>query len=63
MVDPAGLEPATSSLQMRRSDQLNYGPSVKFPKSFAGLVGVEGIEPSTPFLSGTCSTTEPHAQC
>lgn len=23
---------------------------------------VEGIEPSTPFLSGTCSTTEPHAR-
>ena len=25
-------------------------------------MGVEGIEPSTSFLSGTRSTTEPHAQ-
>ena len=26
VVDPAGFEPATSSLQMRRSSQLNYRP-------------------------------------
>jgi hypothetical protein len=74
-VDLSGLEPLTSSLQMRRSSQLNYRPIVYIelvevwarkklnlppPPTFLEL-GVEGIEPSTSFLSGMRSTTEPHA--
>ena len=27
-MDPSGFEPLTSALQMRRSDQLNYGPLI-----------------------------------
>lgn len=27
-VDPTGLEPATSSVQVRRSSQMSYGPAI-----------------------------------
>ena len=39
--------------------QLSYGP---FWGIYIQPVGVEGIGPSTSFLSGTRSTTEPHAR-
>ncbi len=31
-VDPTGLEPATSSVQVRRSSQMSYGPVVLLKK-------------------------------
>ena len=34
LVDPTGLEPVTSSLQMRRSSQLNYGPTKMLDRYF-----------------------------
>lgn len=36
LVDPTGLEPVTSSLQMMRSSQLSYGPSKTFDLSRQG---------------------------
>ena len=46
-VELAGVEPATSCLQGRRSSQLSYSPKWK--------VGLEGVEPSTSRLSGVRS--------
>ena len=46
-VELAGVEPATSCLQGRRSSQLSYSPGWK--------VGLEGVEPSTSRLSGVRS--------
>ena len=57
LVDPSGFEPLISSLQMRRSSQLNYGPLFKFIN-----VGTEGVEPSTSSLSEKRSTAELCAQ-
>ncbi len=54
-MDPSGFEPLTSTLQMWRSNQLNYGPKNK-------IVGMPGFEPGTSSLSATRSKpTELHA--
>ena len=53
-----GLEPATSDVTGRRSNQLNYHPSQKFCNKFtlllflpkAKMVGGTGLEPVTPAL-------------
>ena len=71
LVDPVGIEPTISSLQMRCSTTKLQAPArlwrefLIFNFQFLNrskVVGVEGIEPSTSFLSGMRSTTEPHAQ-
>ena len=59
MAEPTGLEPATSDVTGRRSNQLNYG-SAREPEIFkrgvrptraaAHLVGTEGFEPPTSTL-------------
>ena len=44
-----GLEPATSDVTGRRSNQLNYHPARVAPGSLEGiLVGGTGFEPVTP---------------
>ncbi len=48
-MDLKGVEPLTSSLQMKRSSQLNYRPPTLF------LVGAPRIELGTSVLSGLCS--------
>ena len=51
MAEPTGLEPATSDVTGRRSNQLNYD-SASEPKFSSGayLVGTEGFEPPTSTL-------------
>jgi hypothetical protein len=46
MAEPTGLEPATSDVTGRRSNQLNYDSASKL----ARLVGTEGLEPPTSSL-------------
>ena len=52
MAEPTGLEPATSDVTGRRSNQLNYDSArnSKFSKRSARLVGTEGFEPPTSTL-------------
>lgn len=48
MAEPTGLEPATSDVTGRRSNQLNYHPARVAPGPLAGiLVGGTGFEPVT----------------
>jgi hypothetical protein len=44
MAEPTGLEPATSDVTGRRSNQLNYDSELKL------LVGTNGLEPLTSSL-------------
>ena len=46
MAEPTGLEPATSDVTGRRSNQLNYDSA----KELFRLVGTEGFEPPTSSL-------------
>ena len=43
-----GLEPATSDVTGRRSNQLNYHPALGARRGRAVLVGGTGFEPVTP---------------
>ena len=45
MAGSTGLEPATSGVTGRRSNQLNYDPAQMLSSL---LVGGEGFEPATP---------------
>ena len=46
VAEPTGLEPATSDVTGRRSNQLNYDSA----KNWFRLVGTEGFEPPTSSL-------------
>gem|GEM_PF-4746368 len=46
VAEPTGLEPATSDVTGRRSNQLNYDSA----KELFRLVGTEGFEPPTSSL-------------
>ena len=48
MAGPTGLEPATSGVTGRRSNQLNYDPSSSKNRRRSSLVGGGGFEPATP---------------
>jgi hypothetical protein len=48
VAEPTGLEPATSDVTGRRSNQLNYDSEENF--EFSNLVGTEGLEPPTSSL-------------
>ncbi len=59
MAGRTGLEPATSDVTGRRSNQLNYRPRelqektvrlIPFSVTLSGVVGGTGIEPVTPAL-------------
>ncbi len=53
MAEPTGLEPATSDVTGRRSNQLNYDSTFsnfKFEISNLKMVGTEGFEPTTSAL-------------
>src|SRR3989344_1392661 len=62
MVDPRGIEPLTSSMSRKHSNQLSYGskifPVTICPNSIVNIVGKEGVEPSQPcghrILSPAC---------
>ena len=48
-VDPTGIEPATSSVQMRRSSQLSYGPGSEYYRYFlAGFAPRQYLLPGGP---------------
>ena len=47
MAGPTGLEPATSGVTGRHSNQLNYDPALS-SSWCVGVVGGEGLEPTTP---------------
>jgi hypothetical protein len=44
MAEPTGLEPATSDVTGRRSNQLNYDSALSKPN---GVIGTVGLEPTT----------------
>jgi hypothetical protein len=51
MAGPTGLEPATSGVTGRHSNQLNYDPAnllLASPPPVLLVVGGEGFEPATP---------------
>ena len=53
MAEPTGLEPATSDVTGRRSNQLNYDSAKLFSifkSEIFKLVGTEGLEPPTSSL-------------
>ena len=57
MAEPTGLEPATSDVTGRRSNQLNYDSALTFQLQLSDfdlshliLVGGTGLEPVTPGL-------------
>ena len=51
MAEPTGLEPATSDVTGRRSNQLNYDSArTLIFKVGAHVVGTEGFEPPTSTL-------------
>src|SRR5688500_17160373 len=62
MVCPAGIEPATPSLEGWCSIRLSYGHITVTAYRLAGsrhslnLVGVEGFEPTTPCSQSRCAT-------
>ena len=51
MAEPTGLEPATSDVTGRRSNQLNYDSAFSINlKSEISVVGTVGLEPTTSTL-------------
>ena len=59
MAEPTGLEPATSDVTGRRSNQLNYDSAKIFKATYSEIsnlrseiymVGTEGLEPPTSSL-------------
>ena len=66
MVGPPGLEPGTNTLWVYCSNQLSYRPKLKVVISFLLsyqlnnqiMVGLVGIEPTTPAMSMQYSTIE-----
>jgi hypothetical protein len=50
VAEPTGLEPATSDVTGRRSNQLNYDSAGKTLDFKSLLVGTEGFEPPTSSL-------------
>ena len=50
LAEPTGLEPATSDVTGRRSNQLNYDSAGKTKFSNLSVVGTEGFEPPTSSL-------------
>ena len=46
MAEPTGLEPATSDVTGRRSNQLNYDSALSKLASFP-VIGTVGLEPTT----------------
>jgi hypothetical protein len=58
LVRPAGIEPATPSLEGWCSIRLSYGriAIVPLPPVNIGVVGVEGFEPPTPCSQSRCAT-------
>lgn len=55
-VDPEGLEPSVSALQVRCFSHSNCGPS-------GACATVTGFEPAQPTSTGWCSTVELHSPC
>ena len=58
MATRKGLEPSTSGVTGRRSNQLNYRAifSIETDKSETHMAGAEGIEPSARGFGDRCST-------
>jgi hypothetical protein len=63
MARATGLEPATSGVTGRHSNQLSYARAEKKRAEKKQLERAKGFEPSTPTLARLCSTPElhPHA--
>ena len=59
MATRKGLEPSTSGVTGRRSNQLNYRAilNIKTDHSVVCLAGAEGIEPSARGFGDRCSTS------
>src|SRR5213082_3527413 len=55
LVSPAGLEPATHSLEGCCSVQLSYGERRRFTCEPVNLVGARGFEPPTPCSQSRCA--------
>ncbi len=55
---PKGLEPSTSGVTGRRSNQLNYRAifNIETDYSVTHMAGAEGIEPSARGFGDRCST-------
>ena len=56
MVGAPGLEPGTSSLSEKRSNQLSYAPYLQTVVVFEELVEPKGFEPTTFCLQSRRST-------
>ena len=50
MAEPTGLEPATSDVTGRRSNQLNYDSAFSTARTYATVIGTVGLEPTTSTL-------------